>query len=188
MDFELADVTTPPPTPSSYWVLPGRLLAGAYPGHREPAEHQARIHGIVDSGVRLFLNLMEENETNHAGQPFVPYAEVAAQRAPAVRVSRHAVRDLSIPTSSQMIGILDTIDASMASDAPVYVHCWGGVGRTGTVIGCWLLRHGLAQPDNVLEILKELRQQDQERRHRRSPETEQQENFVRHWLAQENQA
>ena len=25
--------------------------------------------------------------------------------------------------------------------ARVYVHCWGGVGRTGTVVGCWLVRH-----------------------------------------------
>ena len=23
------------------------------------------------------------------------------------------------------------------------MHCWGGVGRTGTVVGCWLVRHGL---------------------------------------------
>ena len=24
----------------------------------------------------------------------------------------------------------------------MYLHCWGGVGRTGTVVGCWLVRHG----------------------------------------------
>jgi len=74
MDYQLSDQTATPPTPSSYWVLPSRLLAGAYPGHQDPAEHQARIHAIVDAGVRLFLNLMEENETNYAGETFVSYA------------------------------------------------------------------------------------------------------------------
>ena len=49
MDYQLADQSATPPTPSSYWVLPSHLLAGAYPGHQDPAEHQARIHGLVDA-------------------------------------------------------------------------------------------------------------------------------------------
>src|SRR3712207_6971239 len=24
-----------------------------------------------------------------------------------------------------------------------YVHCWGGIGRTGTVVGCYLVEHGM---------------------------------------------
>jgi protein-tyrosine phosphatase len=35
-----------------------------------------------------------------------------------------------------MTTILDAIDESMTAGKPVYVHCWGGMGRTGTVIGC----------------------------------------------------
>ena len=29
----------------------------------------------------------------------------------------------------------------------VYVHCWGGVGRTGTVVGCYLVRQGEREAD-----------------------------------------
>ena len=48
-------------------------------------------------------------------------------------------------------------------------------------VGCWLLRHGLAEPSDVLDVLMRLRQQDQERRHRMSPETGEQQKFVRQW-------
>ena len=80
-----------------------------------------------------------------------------------------------------MTAILDAIDDSLTAGKPTYVHCWGGVGRTGTVIGCWLLRHGLAEPSNVLEVLMRLRKQDQERRQRMSPETAEQQRFVKSW-------
>lgn len=144
MQYQLADSRATPPTPSSYWVLPNRLLAGAYQGHRVPAEHQARIHALVDAGIRHFLNLMEEHETNYSGETFAPYLPIASARVPTVHMIRHSIRDLSVPTPpTTMTAILDAIDESLASDQPTYVHCWGGVGRTGTVIGCWLLRRGL---------------------------------------------
>lgn len=68
-------------------MLPDRLLAGAYPGHTDPAEHQVRIHSLVDADIRQFLNLMEEHETNYVGQPFVPYFYVVAAWVPAVRMT-----------------------------------------------------------------------------------------------------
>jgi len=35
----------------------------------------------------------------------------------------------------------------------VYVHCWAGRGRTGTVVGCYLKRHGIAEDTNVIQEL-----------------------------------
>jgi hypothetical protein len=179
---ELAGPTTfTPPTSSSYWVVSGLLLAGAYPGHPDAAEHDQRVKVLVGAGIRMFLNLMEEDETNYAGQPFVPYQDLAVSVCPEVTCVRHPIRDLSVPTTARMVAILDAIDDAVKVGTPVYVHCWGGVGRTGTVIGCWLLRHGLANPTDVLEVLMRLRKQDQERRHRMSPETGEQQRFVRQW-------
>ena len=179
--FELASPSTIPPTSSSYWVVPGRLLAGAYPGDLDPEAHEAKVQVLIDAGIRTFVNLMEEDETNYAGEPFAPYQDLTRQLCPDANCCRHAIRDLSAPTSEGMTAILDTLDESMTGGKPVYVHCWGGVGRTGTVIGCWLLRHGLAQPDNVLKVLMELRQQDRERRQRMSPESPEQQRFVKRW-------
>ncbi len=86
-----------------------------------------------------------------------------------------------MPTQAQVRYVLDTIDHAVNPGKAVHVHCWGGVGRTGTVIGCWLLRHRLAEPSNVLDVLRLLRQQDRERGRRMCPETPAQQRFVQMW-------
>jgi protein-tyrosine phosphatase len=179
--YVLASSASTPPTSSSYWVVPSLLLAGAYPGDSDPDERRRKMQALVDAGVRAFVNLMQEDETNWAGVPFVPYVDVAQQFCPNVVCVRHPIQDLSVPTASEMCDMLDTIDQHLESQKAVYVHCWGSVGRTGTVIGCWLLRHRLAEPSDVLDVLMQLRQQDRKRRNRMSPETGEQQRFVREW-------
>jgi protein-tyrosine phosphatase len=75
--------------------------------------------------------------------------------------------------------ILDDIDAALEDDRPVYVHCWGGKGRAGTVVGCYLVRHKLAAPDAALARITELRQGIIPSQ--ASPETQEQCDFVRGW-------
>jgi protein-tyrosine phosphatase len=36
--------------------------------------------------------------------------------------------------------ILATIKRAIDERATEYVHCWGGIGRTGTVVGCWMVQ------------------------------------------------
>ena len=179
--LDLAPPTAVPPTSSSYWVVPGLLLAEAYPGDPDRAEHDRKVKALAGAGIRLFVNLMEEDETDHAGRPFVPYQDLAVRLCPEVTCERYPIRDLSAPTASHMAAILNVIDAAVGTGKPVYVHCWGGVGRTGTVVGCWMLRHRLAEPSDVLDVLMRLRRQDKERRNRISPETAAQQRFVKSW-------
>lgn len=169
------------PTASSYWVVPGRFLAGAYPGAPDPQDHQRRVSDLLAAGVRVFVNLMEADESDHKGASFVPYEDIVRKLQPGASCLRFPIQDLSVPTIDEMTGILDAIDGCLAENQAVYVHCWGGVGRTGTVVACWTLRHGLASPDNVLHQLSHLRRQDRERGSRESPETFAQRQFVLGW-------
>jgi ADP-ribosylglycohydrolase len=77
--------------------------------------------------------------------------------------------------------IQEAIRDAMDAGKPVYVHCWGGIGRTGTVVGCFLVESGLSGRD-ALQRLAELWQVVEKRQRRpRTPETPQQERFVLDW-------
>jgi protein-tyrosine phosphatase len=76
-----------------------------------------------------------------------------------------------------MARILNQIELCIKYGKPAYVHCLGGIGRTGTVVGCYLVRHGLADGKNVLEIMRDLRK-DYEDADRLSPETREQREMV----------
>jgi protein-tyrosine phosphatase len=83
-----------------------------------------------------------------------------------------------------MRAILDAIDDSLDRDLPVYVHCWGGHGRTATVVGCWLVRHGMSG-DEALRRIAELRRAYPELRHEPAPQANVQYAMVGNWKPRE---
>ena len=73
------------------------------------------------------------------------------------------------------------VAAALAAGEPVYVHCWGGHGRTGTTAACYLIRHGLAPQaaiDQIIALRKPLPKNH-------FPFEGHQEEFVRSWRAGE---
>ena len=177
--------TSPVPFPRSYWVIPGKLFAGCYPGAKNPKEAAAKLTALIDSGIRHVINLIEPDERDNSGSRFVPYEDVMESIAAKMRISvtfdQLPIKDLSIPTEHHMTRILNQIDICIKHGKPVYVHCWGGIGRTGTVVGCYLVRHGLVSGKNVLAMIRDLRK-DTEDSDRGSPETGEQREMVIEWL------
>ncbi len=170
------------PFDRSYVVVPGRLLAGVYPASDNPAETTDKLRRLLAVGVDHVVNLTEPHEANYKGVSLVDYVPeltaLAAEQGQVIVCRRFPIRDLDVPTVEGMKAILDDIEA-VAAVRKVYLHCWGGRGRTGTVVGCHLARHGLAG-DEALAMVRYLRRTDA-KAHTESPETTVQKQFVRDW-------
>jgi protein-tyrosine phosphatase len=167
-----------PPFENSYWVLPNTLIAGQIPTSLEQEETELKLNRLIELNVKAVINLMEPKERNRQGELFYDYRQYLKNKN--IQTHSFPVVDLSIPTTQTMSSVLNLIDDYRSKDQLVYIHCWGGIGRTGTVVGCYLKRIGLADNYNVFETIRSLKQYSG-LANRLSPETEEQMNFVLQW-------
>jgi protein tyrosine/serine phosphatase len=176
--FEM-NPTMPGPGPirASYWVIEGKLLAGEYPGAYSDAAARAKLGLFLDAGIRTFVDLTEESE------PLRNYDDVleslSAERGISCRHIRFGVRDRDVPSQELLAEIIATIRQEIAEGRPVYVHCWGGIGRTGTIIGCWLVEQGMSG-EEAIGKLADLRR-DTADRAGPSPEMDEQRRCICEW-------
>ena len=168
------------PVPNSYWVIPGRLAAGEYPGAIDPRDAAGKLKTLLSAGIDYFIDLTKGGE-------LVPYAELAEEVSRTLDLhvgwKRYPIPDRSVPRSpTYMAEILDAIDSTLGDDKTIYVHCWGGVGRTGTVVGCWLVRHGRTGEEALGQIAEWWQGMEKAYRSPISPETREQRQYVRQWV------
>ncbi|MFN8410881.1 MAG: hypothetical protein U0Z26_00695 [Anaerolineales bacterium] len=165
------------PIIDSYWVKENSFLAGEYPGSHNDEQTRRRMDAFIEAGIQTFIDLTQPHE-------LVPYEPIFKEEARIYEIKpayyRFAIRDHGVPSRETMVNILNTIDSELNQGRGVYVHCWGGVGRTGITVGCYLIRHGLG----VEEALKRVHTLFRTRPlnyYTTSPETPEQFEFVRAW-------
>jgi hypothetical protein len=168
----------PIPIENSYWVLQGRLLAGEYPGAHSAREAKERVERFLDLGVSAFIDLTYPGEFG-----IKPYDSLlldsAGNGGPRSEYRRFPVGDMRVPTPEAMGRILDAIDQALDEGRMVYLHCYGGLGRTGTVVGCFLVRHGMDGQKALLE-LRDLRRSTPHS-YLDSPQTPEQTEMILRW-------
>jgi hypothetical protein len=176
---------TPPETASlrplhdSYWVVPGKLLAGEYPSVSFSLDvTRRRLAAFLDGGFDTYINLTCEGEA----QEYAPMlSKMAADRGRTVNCFQHPIGDYGMPTIAEMRAILDEIDSELTAGRKVYVHCYGGIGRTGTSVGCYLVRHGRTGEQALKQLATWWHGVPKSQRFPNSPETLEQEKFVLDW-------
>lgn len=164
------------PHSNCYWLAVGRMLAGEYPGDRCPEKARPKLERILDAGVRRFIDLTEPRELEPYSQIL---AELAAERGIEVVHQRHPIVDMGVPSIAGMRAILDSLCAP--HEGVTYLHCWGGIGRTGTVAGCLLIEAGYTAADALALIARKWTAMEKRGREPQSPQTTEQFAFVRNW-------
>ena len=164
-----------PPLANSYWVLPGRLLAGEYPAGASPEATRERVKRLLDAGIGSFIDLTQSGE-------LAPYqAELPA----GVGYLRKPIPDHGLPEErGQMAEILECLRAALDSQRAVYLHCRAGIGRTGMVAGCLLIERGLTGAAALTELNRLWQYCARSAQWPSVPETAAQVEYVRGWTPQ----
>ena len=117
-----------------HWLEPDRLLGCAYP------RREAALAALACQGIALLINLHQ--------RPHHPH-----------RLARHAlaelhlpVADFTAPSPDQLTRGVEAIEHALATGQRVAVHCGGGLGRTGTLLTCYLVHRGLSPADAIARV------------------------------------
>jgi len=121
----------------------GRVLGGEFPGHRDdPAVTRRKLAMLAQAGVGTIIDLTDDDDW------LTPYAAelpaVAAAHGVAIERLAHPIPDQGVTTPEHYDRIVADIERTLAAGRKVFVHCWGGIGRTGTVVGVWHVHRGHA--------------------------------------------
>lgn len=121
------------------WLIPGKLAGCPMPGAVAPLEHDLEL--LRNVGVTILVNLTERPMTQTAIPAF------------GLRTIHMKVEDRDAPPLLWMKLLLAQVDKFIQQGEVIAVHCFAGLGRTGTVLGAWLVKEGLTA-DEALRRLR----------------------------------
>lgn len=154
--------------------LGNKLFAREYPGGKRKELAEAKLKRMLHFGVRHFVDLTEEGELR-------PYRELLPD---GTTYLRFPIRDVDVPDSVEAVHqLIDKMEYLIQQDGYTYIHCRGGVGRTGTIVACYEARQ-MEEPtlEKALTAMRSNFSNMPKASHRKSPETQEQIDFVRRFV------
>lgn len=134
----------------AWWVEPDRLLAGEYPGARTREKTAAKLRLLIDAGIDAIVDLTRPDDG------LEPYRDalrdMCTKMNRSIRHYPYPIPDMDVIDHSGYDEIVAHINDEIGSGRRVYLHCWGGKGRTSTVVGCLLIDGGLDYASTITRI------------------------------------
>jgi protein-tyrosine phosphatase len=161
---------------SNCWWVTENLLAGPTFFSGDLTTDVRKLAALESVGISTIVSLVGLNDyyTDETESEIFAWAVV-----PRFVWMGFDIPDDTAPNKETMKILLQWIDAGLGKNRKVYLHCHSGRGRTGTVVGCWLARHGIALGEAAIDYMAELRESFN--LPLPCPETPEQQEMVVHW-------
>lgn len=117
------------------WLISDKLAGSGMP------TTSSEVEWVVKQGVKSIITMTEESLPQSWTRD-VKYLHVPTQ-------------DLSAPDMEQIDKAVEFIHERIQNEEPVMVHCAAGIGRTGTILACYLVKHQkLSAKDAIAQVRK----------------------------------
>lgn len=121
--------------PSNFrWQIQGKLAGVSFP------QSEAALAFLKEQGIRALVSLSEMA----LAPELLTSLDLQAKHVP--------IADFSAPTISQVEQALEGIKHFLENNRPVAIHCGAGLGRTGTILACYLVWQGIAGQDAIAQV------------------------------------
>lgn len=98
---------------------------------------------LKEIGIKHVINLMMEPHNNQFVETF------------GIKVFHVPVKNYSPPSMEQIEQVINFIEENRHDK--ILIHCWAGLGRTGTIVACYLIKHENMSADKAIKHIRNLR-------------------------------
>ena len=119
------------------WLIKNKLAGSAIPTSID------EVQWAIDQGVKSIVTIREES-LDESWIKDVNYLHIHSN-------------DMGVPEFADLVAAVDFIHRRITNSEPVMVHCLAGMGRTGVILACYLVKYQKMSAGEATEKVREKR-------------------------------